>query len=392
MDQDQDQDLDKDRDQDKDREQDQDQDQDQEQQNNNKFASAEKLDAFSKSLKVGETVGVLQSFEARDSYPQPPSLLNEVSLISYLEKKGIGRPSTFATMVNIVQDRNYVIQERKLNDHDDPPKKDCAAPRGRARARTPDVLVVKVYMYSKGGSITEREETKKVDPKQSASSSSASLVITPLGKEMLRQMNKDKMLAQILDERFTSNMESNLDLISSGKEEYNHVVHDMYKDFGVVFDGIKAAAAAARPGTKKGILLGDHEGSPIHYAPDGKYGPYLKWKSKCYKVTATTTPQNLSLQHAIEIISAAAAASSSDVAATAAARKTLSYRNNPVIIHPSKFKEGEYYVTYKDKHYSIPKAILHEGNLESVKVGEIMKIVHDLRSKSKSKNKSTSKK
>jgi len=45
---------------------------------------------------------------------QPPSRYTESSLIKELEEKGIGRPSTYATILSTIQDRKYVEKKENL--------------------------------------------------------------------------------------------------------------------------------------------------------------------------------------------------------------------------------------------------------------------------------------
>jgi len=46
-------------------------------------------------------------------FTQPPPRYNETSLIRALEEHGIGRPSTYASIIGVIQDRGYVVKENK---------------------------------------------------------------------------------------------------------------------------------------------------------------------------------------------------------------------------------------------------------------------------------------
>ena len=46
-------------------------------------------------------------------FTQPPARYNDASLIKELEKRGIGRPSTYAAIISTIQDRRYVEQKEK---------------------------------------------------------------------------------------------------------------------------------------------------------------------------------------------------------------------------------------------------------------------------------------
>src|ERR1700722_19133525 len=50
----------------------------------------------------------LQKLDPQQKSTQPPPRYNEASLVKTLEEKGIGRPSTYASIINTIQDRDYV--------------------------------------------------------------------------------------------------------------------------------------------------------------------------------------------------------------------------------------------------------------------------------------------
>jgi DNA topoisomerase I len=58
-------------------------------------------------LRDGEALR-LEKLDPQQKFTQPPPRYNEASLVKTLEEKGIGRPSTYASIINTIQDRDYV--------------------------------------------------------------------------------------------------------------------------------------------------------------------------------------------------------------------------------------------------------------------------------------------
>ncbi|MDJ0837354.1 MAG: type I DNA topoisomerase [Acidobacteriota bacterium] len=58
-------------------------------------------------LDEGETLKV-HELEARQNFTKPPARYSEASLVKALEENGIGRPSTYATILSTIQNRDYV--------------------------------------------------------------------------------------------------------------------------------------------------------------------------------------------------------------------------------------------------------------------------------------------
>jgi len=61
---------------------------------------------------VGEGDRVaLDDLDVRQKFTEPPRRYSEAGLINLLEKEGIGRPSTYASIISVIQDRGYAIKD-----------------------------------------------------------------------------------------------------------------------------------------------------------------------------------------------------------------------------------------------------------------------------------------
>ena len=67
-------------------------------------------------LKIGDELKYKQII-SKQKYTKATGRYTEASLVKALEKKGIGRPSTFSNLISTIQDRKYVVKEtRKGNE------------------------------------------------------------------------------------------------------------------------------------------------------------------------------------------------------------------------------------------------------------------------------------
>ena len=73
--------------------------------------SEEKLDALPE-LREGEQVRHEKSMPEQH-FTQPPARYTEATLVKAMEEKGVGRPSTYASIVSTIQDREYVVKKDK---------------------------------------------------------------------------------------------------------------------------------------------------------------------------------------------------------------------------------------------------------------------------------------
>jgi DNA topoisomerase-1 len=119
-------------------------------------------------LSVGEILNLL-SLIPEQKFTQPPPRFSEASLVRELEEKGIGRPSTYATILSTIQDREYVLMEK-----------------GKFRPTDLGMLVTDLLVEN---------------------------------------------FPKILDVTFTASLESRLDLIEEGKNNRIDILNDFYADF-----------------------------------------------------------------------------------------------------------------------------------------------------------------
>ncbi|MDP5030533.1 MAG: type I DNA topoisomerase [Paraglaciecola sp.] len=63
-------------------------------------------------VKEGESLK-LKALDPKQHFTKPVARFNEASLVKELEKRGIGRPSTYASIISTIQDRGYVRQDTK---------------------------------------------------------------------------------------------------------------------------------------------------------------------------------------------------------------------------------------------------------------------------------------
>ncbi len=63
-------------------------------------------------IKASDTI-TLQGIESEEKKTKPPYRYNEATLIKTLEEKGIGRPSTYASIITLIQDKHYIARESR---------------------------------------------------------------------------------------------------------------------------------------------------------------------------------------------------------------------------------------------------------------------------------------
>ena len=120
------------------------------------------------SLQEGQLIS-MDRVELEQKFTKPPARFSEAALVRELEKKGIGRPSTYANIISTIQDRGYVQIENK-----------------------------RFFVKKIGHIVAER---------------------------LIESFH------DIMDYDFTANLENNLDEVANGEADWRDVLDNFYKSF-----------------------------------------------------------------------------------------------------------------------------------------------------------------
>jgi DNA topoisomerase-1 len=185
----------------------------------------------------------LESMQAKQTFAKPPARYSEGSLVKKLEDLGIGRPSTYATIINTIQVRGYVEK-------------------GQSEGQPRDAIVLSL----------KNKEIKREVISEKTGSQKGKLVPTSSGKVVSDFLTD--YFDKIVDYGFTADVEERIDKIASGSMERNKMLEQFYTPFHELIEksgGIKRSdVAQARkvgtdPKTKKPI-----------FARFGRFGPMLQ--------------------------------------------------------------------------------------------------------------------
>ena len=119
-------------------------------------------------LKEGDSIQ-MEKVDLEQKFTKPPSRFSEAALVRELEKKGIGRPSTYANIISTIQERGYVAIENKR------------------------------FFVKKIGHIVAERLLESFD--------------------------------DIMDYDFTANLENDLDMVANGDADWRNVLDNFYRSF-----------------------------------------------------------------------------------------------------------------------------------------------------------------
>ena len=157
----------------------------------------------------------------------------EARLVQLLEEKGIGRPSTFSSLVDKIQERGYVKKEDI---------------KGKE-------LICKDYEL-------ENDEICEIETKREFGNEKGKLVLQPLGRVVMEFL--EKHFDDLFNYNYTSLMEDALDKIAKGEYIWHELCNKCNKEIETLVDGLKDE-------TKIEIKIDENNTYMI-----GKYGPVIK--------------------------------------------------------------------------------------------------------------------
>ena len=276
-------------------------------------------------LNLGQVLA-LRLMEATQRFSRPSSRYTEAALVKKLEELGIGRPSTYAPTISTIQKRGYV-------------------------EKTELESVQRNYVQLS----LANSEIKRAIKTETTGADKGKLFPTDIGllvTDFLKANFKD-----ILDYDFTAKVEKDFDEIAQGREQWQTMLGEFYKPFhanvelttatservtgerilgtdpvsgkpivtrmgrfgpiaqiGAQDDEVKKFASL-RTGQKLETItmeealelfklprtIGDIEGEELQ-ANQGRFGPYIKYKTKFYSLPKGVDPLVVELEEAMEII------------------------------------------------------------------------------------------
>ena len=193
-------------------------------------------------LHSGDTLET-HNITARQTFARPPARYTEGSLVKKLEDLGIGRPSTYATIIDTVQTRGYVEK-------------------GDSEGQPRDVIVLNY----------NGEEVSRDVVQEKTGSTRGKLIPTPSG-ELIADFLTDHF-TQIVDYDFTANVETEFDKIAAADLAKSAMLHGFYTPFHKLIEQ-SGGIDRSKVGANREVGIDPKSGKPI-LARFGRFGPMLQ--------------------------------------------------------------------------------------------------------------------
>lgn len=314
-----------------------------------------------------------REIQAVERYTQAPPRYTEASLVRKLEELGIGRPSTYAPTISIVQQRGYVEKGNR-----------------EGVQRTYEVLKLTA------GKIKESTRTEMTGSEKSK------LLPTDVGTVVNDFLME--YFPAIMDYNFTANVEKEFDEVAEGEKPWTGLMEQFYQKFHPLVEQTLSVKSEHKVGERVlGIdpssgkpvsvkigrfgpmaqigsaedeekprfaqlnkehsletitleealelfkfprALGDIDGKPVTVGK-GKFGPYIRYENTYVSIPKTVDPLSVTLEEAEQMLKDKQEAEAKKVIKTFAENPDLQILN------------GRYgpYIAYQKKNYKIPENV-----------------------------------
>jgi len=257
----------------------------------------------------GESLHALE-ISATQRFTQPPIRYTEAGLVKKLEELGIGRPSTYAPTISVIQKREYVVKENRP---------------GKERS----FIQLKL----------KDNEIKETLSKEKYGAEKDKLFPTDIGIVVNEYLQNN--FEAIMDYGFTAQVEKEFDDIAEGAVAWQKMLHHFYEGF---HHSIETAISHSQKASGERILGQDGTGKNV-YAKLGKYGPmiqvgdnYEDSKAKYARMKKSQSIESITLEEALDLFKLP---------------KTLgTYNNNEVVVGMGRFGA---YIRYGNDFVTVPK-------------------------------------
>lgn len=228
------------------------------------------------SLELGALVGA-DEILGLERFSKHPPRYAEASLVKKLEELGIGRPSTYASTITTIQNREYVTKQTT-----------------EAKQREIRAIIVKN---------TELKEEKR---QENYGAEKGKLFPTSEGTVVCDFLEEN--FNNIMDYGFTSSVESEFDDIAEGKKVWNEMIADFYGPF---HQKVLEVDETAERASGERLLGEDPKSGDNVYARVGRFGPMVQIgemqqsddapKPKYASIIGEQTVQTITLEQALEL-------------------------------------------------------------------------------------------
>jgi DNA topoisomerase-1 len=174
----------------------------------------------------------LQEIKPEQHFTEPPARYNDASLIKALEEYGIGRPSTYAPTLSLLQERNYVTKNKD----------------------------------------------RRFEP-------------TEIGELVNKTLSEN--FPEIVDINFTAKMEESLDEVAEGKADWRKIIGDFYADFAPKLEQKYAEVKELKPEVIETEEKCEKCGKPM-VIKFGRFGKFLACSGfpECKNTKSLPNPKN----------------------------------------------------------------------------------------------------